>query len=259
MNSKAHQPSPHTMNPLPSFQKATAYLNIQLTHSGPGGIAHPASPFLTISRESGTDGSALARALAQRLPSDDDHPWSVYSANLIEEMLRTNHLPPHLARFLPEDRISEVDASVGEVVGLHPNLWMLVSKTNELIHALARGGHAIILGRGANFATHDLPNGIHLRLVAPPAYRDAHAARQLGIAVGQASARNAQRDAARQRYVRATFSANIADPTAYDLVINVAQVPFNVIVDLVVNYVAAHTRSAATGAAQSRSPFAVAG
>lgn len=231
------------MNPLPIFQKAEAYLNIHLTHTGPGGTPHPVGPFITISRESGTGGTAFAQALAERLPTDAEHPWTLYSANLIEEMLRTNNLPPRLARFLPEDRVSELDASVGEVVGLHPNLWMLVTKTNELIRRLAREGHAIILGRGANFATHDLPHGIHLRLVAPPAYRDAVAARQLGIDLAQASAHNAQRDAARQRYVRATFSTNIADPHAYDLVINTSQVPFEVMIQMVVDYTAAHARN----------------
>lgn len=231
------------MNALPVFQKAEAYLNIHLTHTGPGGSPHPAAPFITLSRESGTNGTALARALATRLSPGDEPPWTVYSANLIEEMLRTNNLPPHLARFLPEDKVSELDASVGEVVGLHPNLWMLVAKINELMRQIARQGHAVIVGRGANFATRDLPHGIHLRLVAPPAYRDAHAARELGLDPGQASARNAQRDAARQRYVRATFSAHIADPAAYDLVFNVAQVPFDVMVDLVLHYVAAHART----------------
>ncbi len=232
------------MNALPVFQKAEAYLNIHLTHTGPGGTAHPAPPFITLSRESGTNGTALARALATRLANEGDRlPWTVHSANLIEEMLRTNNLPPHLARFLPEDKVSELNASVGEVVGLHPNLWMLVAKINELMRQIARDGHAIIVGRGANFATRDLPNGIHLRLVAPAAYRDAHAARELHLEHGKASARNAQRDAARQRYVRATFNANLTDPTAYDLVFNVAQVPFEVMVELVVHYVAAHSRT----------------
>lgn len=238
------------MNALPLFQKTESYLNIQLTRSGPGGTAHAAGPFVTISRESGTDGQALARALAARLPAEEGRPWEVYSGNLIAEMLRTNDLPPHLARFLPEDRVSEIDASVGEVVGLHPNLWMLVEKTNELMRRLARGGHAILLGRGANFATADLPNGVHVRLVASPAHRDTHAARSLAIDLAEAAARNAQRDAARQRYVRATFNANIADPTAYDLVVNVAQMSFDVLVDLVTHYVCAQVRPAARAGAR---------
>ena len=230
------------MNTLPVFQKTEAYLNVHATHAGPGGAPQAVGPFITISRESGTDGTALARALAARLPAGGERPWAVYSGNLIEEMLRTNDLPPHLARFLPEDRVSEVDAAVGEVVGLHPNLWMLVAKANELMCRLARGGHAILLGRGANFATLNLPQGVHVRLVASPAYRDAHAARSLAIEVAEAAKRNARRDAARQRYVRATFNANLADPTAYDLVINAAQVPFDLMVELIAHCVAAHER-----------------
>ncbi len=239
------QLSKKPMKTLPIFQKAEAYLNIHLTHTGPGGTPHSVGPFITISREAGTGGTALAQALAERLPAGDERPWEVYSGNLIEEMLRTNDLPPHLARFLPEDRISEVDASVGEVVGLHPNLWMLVAKTNELIRRLARGGHAILLGRGSNFATLDLPNGVQVRLVASSAYRDARVARLQSLDVAEAATRNAARDAARQRYVRATFNANGADPTTYDLVINVSQIPFEMMVDLIANYVAAHERNPA--------------
>jgi cytidylate kinase len=128
---------------------------------------------------------------------------------------------------------------------------MLVGKTNELIRRLARGGYAILLGRGAAFATADLPQGVHVRLVAAPAHRDACAARWLGIDPAEAAAWNAGRDAARQRYVRATFSANIADPCAYDLTINVARMPFVVMVDLIVSTVAAHTRNPAAFTARS--------
>lgn len=220
------------------FQQATSYLNIHLTHAGPGGHPHPPGPFVTISRESGLGGNAFAQLLAPRLPQGDDHPWSVYSANLIEEMLRTNRLPAHLAKFLPEDRVSEFNATIGEVVGLHPNLWILVSKTNELIRRIARGGNAIILGRGANFATADLPAGVHVRLVAREAYRDARAARVHGTDLAAASAWNAQRDAARRRYVKANFSANIADPAAYDYVLNLERVPLEAAVEIVVDAVA---------------------
>ena len=216
------------MTPVPSgFQYAASYLNIHLTHAGPGVHAHPLGPFVTLSRESGLGGTAFAGMLAPRLPPGNDHPWSVYSSNLIDEMLCTNRLPAHLARFLPEDRVSEFNATIGEVVGLHPNLWMLVSKTNEMIRRIARGGHAILLGRGANFATADLPGGVHVRLVA----REAH------------------RDAARRRYVKANFSANIADPTAYDYVINLERVPLEAAVEIIVDAVARISPPAAAIAA----------
>ena len=209
------------MSDFSTMHRAEAYLAVHLTHAGPAGTARTDGPFVTISRESGTAGSTLAQALLESLAREKtERPWAVYSGNLIEEMLRTNDLPPHLARFLPEDRIPEFDASVGEFVGLHPNLWALVAKTNELIRQLARAGHAIILGRGAAFATAGIRHGVHVRLVASEQHRAACTARWLALSPENALMHNAARNGARRRYVRATFNADIADPTAYDLVLN---------------------------------------
>lgn len=237
------------MNTLPSLEKAGAYLNVHLTHTGPGGQATPVGPFITISRESGCGGSVLAQALAARLPrGDEGRPWTVYSANLIEEMLKSNHLPPNLARFLPEDRISEIDASTGELVGLHPNLWSLVQKTNELIRHLARQGCAILLGRGAAFATAGIEHGLHVRLVAPAAERARYTSRRLAMDASTAATFNSRRDGARERYVRATFNADINDPYAYDLVINSARMPTDAIIETIAGFVRIHRRPAAAAA-----------
>lgn len=226
------------MSAYSRIEKAEAYLNIHLTHAGPAHAPDPAAPFLTLSRESGTGGTHLAHALAGVLPTPPlAAPWAVYSGNLIDEMLRTNHLPTHLARFLPEDRIRAVDASVGELVGLHPDLWTLVDKTNELIRRLARAGHAILLGRGGAFATANLPHGVHIRLVASEAYRAANTARWLSLDPTNAAAHNAQRDAARARYVRSTFGADIADPTAYDLIVDVERLALDEAVNLIASLV----------------------
>jgi cytidylate kinase len=226
------------MSDFTTIHWAEAYLNIHLTHAGPAGAPPPIGPFITISRESGTGGSSFAQALLARLsPPDTDYPWAVYSGNLIEEMLRTNNLPEHLARFLPEDRIREFDASVGELVGLHPNLWDLVAKTNDLIRHVARVGRAILLGRGANFATAGIAHGFHVRLVAPVAFRAANTARRRVLTRDAAATHNAVRDAARRRYVRATFGADIADLTAYTLVLNAERLSLDTMVEMVAHLV----------------------
>jgi hypothetical protein len=210
------------MSTGPNIERAEAYINVHLAHSGPAGEAHPAGPFVTLSRECGTGGMRLAQALAERLQrTGDGHAWCVYGGNLIEEMLRTNQLPPQLARFLPEDRVSEFDASVGELVGLHPNLWVLTAKSNELMRRLARAGHAILVGRGANFATGEIDRGVHVRLVASEGFRAGQTARRLSLPLDAAREHNLRRDAARQRYVRATFGADIADAAVYTVVLNV--------------------------------------
>jgi cytidylate kinase len=161
----------------------------------------------------------------------------VYTGNLIEEMLQNHHLSPHLARFLPEDRVSEIAASVGELVGLHPNLWDLVQKTNELIRRLARSGNAIIVGRGANFATQGIEHGVHLRLVGSTEHRAKHIARLQQLDETEAWAFNARRDLARERYVRTHFNANIKDPAAYDLVLDTSRVQLTEATEIVTTLV----------------------
>ncbi len=208
------------------LETASAFLHTQLGSTGTPWAQKREGPFVTLSRESGASGANLARALALRLNdhAPDLSPWTVYTGNLIEEMLQNHQLSPHLARFLPEDKISEISAAVGELVGLHPNLWDLVQKTNELIRRLARAGGAIIVGRGANFATATIERGIHLRLVAPADHRARHIARLHQISETDARSYNSKRDLARERYVRTHFNADIKDPTAYDLVLNTAHV-----------------------------------
>jgi cytidylate kinase len=107
---------------------------------------------------------------------------------------------------------------------LHPNLWDLVQKTNELMRRLARGGYAILVGRGANFATATIAHGVHLRLISPADQRAKHMARLRQMSEPEARTFNARRDLARERYAHTHFDAAITDPTAYDLVLNTTRV-----------------------------------
>jgi Cytidylate kinase-like family len=192
-------------------------------------------PFVTIARECCSGGSNLAQLLAGKLNQQrgDKKPWSIFGGNVIDQMLQTHHLPAELGRFLPEDKLSEVNATIGEIVGLHPSLWELMQKARETMRTLAVEGNTILVGRGANFATAGLDGGIHVRLVAPAAYRAQYYARRFNISEAEALVHNARCDAARRRYVRANFNADVADPSAYDLVINTALVPLGEAVELV--------------------------
>jgi cytidylate kinase len=215
------------MNMLPNLEKAQAYLHLQLSRSGPQLHARSAEPFVTVSREAGAGGSSLARKLADELNATleaDETPWTIFDGNIVEAMLDEHHYSSRLARFLPEDSVSEVHASVGELVGLHPNLWDLTQKTNALIRKLAQLGRCILIGRGSNFATADLEHGVHVRLVGSPAFRARQTATALGISQADAAAQNMRKDVARRRYVRATFNRDIDNPAAYDLVINTEHV-----------------------------------
>jgi cytidylate kinase len=217
------------MNAHTSIARADSYLNVEWSDSRSPWTAKQVRPFITISRESGSGGTSLARALARALnaKASEDVSWTIYEGNLVKRMLRENRLSTGLDRFLPEDRISEVHSSVGEWVGLHPSLWELTQKTVETMAGLARGGHAILVGRGANFATADIPGGVHVRLVAPAGYRARYISRLYGLTESEALAYNAKRDAERSRYVASIFGKKVTEESVHDLVINTSRISIN--------------------------------
>lgn len=222
------------MHLQPSLGHAEAYLNVHLSRSGRGPFSRVSGPFVTVSRESGSSGSTFARALAVRLENElpGEVPWTVFDRNLVETMLQSEHLSPRIARFLPEDRVSEIDASIGELLGLHPSLWNLIQRTNDLMRQLARAGHAILVGRGANCATDGIPGGLHVRLVAPPGCRAERTAAERGISIEMAAGYNARTDTSRRKYVRSVFATDADRASSYDLVINVGTIDLETAVGL---------------------------
>lgn len=234
------------MNTNLTLERTEGYFTAEWHESRSPWIKSPA-PFITISRECCSGGSRLAQLIAEKFNagSAPQGGWSLFGGNIINQMLLANHLPTDLARFLPEDKVPEVNATIGEIVGLHPSLWELVQKANATMRRLASGGHVILVGRGANFATAGIPGGIHVRLVAPPVYRARYYAKRFGVSEAEALLHNVKCDAARRRYVSAHFNAAVENPSAYDLVINTAQVPLEEAVELVAAHVHAQAKAVA--------------
>jgi cytidylate kinase len=219
--------APTPMNAPVFLESARSYVSSQGRDSRGPWAPKSIAPFITLSREAGSGGASLARMLARRLDheaSADTARWSVFDDNLTPQMLKQHGLPTRFARFLPEDRVSEISASIGELVGLHPSLYDLVQKTNLTMRDLATQGHVVLVGRGANFATRELPHGLHVRLVAPVENRARYLAQLYNLSDTEARVYNEKCDAARRRYVKAYFDADVAAPGAYDLVINTGRV-----------------------------------
>ncbi|HVT72340.1 MAG TPA: cytidylate kinase-like family protein [Lacunisphaera sp.] len=231
-----HQPNDHT----------GGYFAAQLSASRPPWLKPPA-PFITIARQSCAGGSELAQLIAAQLNTDApaEGRWSIFGGNIVNQMLQSHHLPEDLAEFLPEDRVSEVNATIGEIVGRHPSLWDLMEKTKETMRHLALHGHVILVGRGANFATAGIAGGVHLRLVARAEDRAKYYAQRFGVTEAEARVRNARCDSARRRFVQAHYQAPVDDSSAYDLVINTSLVPLPEAAQLVISHLRARASLAA--------------
>jgi cytidylate kinase len=221
-----------------SIEKCQTYIdcNLHAPHAKQARDARVHRPAVTLSRQTGAGGMAVADALAGWLQARAPRgacPWTVFDKNLVQKVLEDHNLPARLAQFMPEDKVSGIADAMEEILGLHPASWKLVRQTSETIFKLAELGHAILLGRGGNIITRRLESVIHVRLVAAP---DSRANRIMEVhKISRAAARAFIRkeDAGRARYLRKYFGQEIEDPLLYHLVINTDYVPVGEAVELI--------------------------
>jgi cytidylate kinase len=193
---------------------------------------------VTISRESGSGGHAVAEALARYLQAhalDGEPAWTIFDRNLVERILEDHHLPKRLARFMPEDRISEMADTMDELFGLHPSSWKLVHKSAETILHLAELGHVIVVGRGAQVITGKLPYVFHVRLVGSLEKRVAHMRELEHLSYRSAQEFVEAEDGGRRRYLKKYFGKDIDDPHLYHLVINTDVIPYEAAAQMIGN------------------------
>jgi cytidylate kinase len=201
-----------------------AFINCQLQPAKPGPAR--AGSFIkcvTVSRQSGCGAHFFSEELAAYLMARQPlgaRPWTIFDSSLVEAVLEDHHLPARLARFMPEDRVSQLDDIIHDLFSLHPPTESLVRQTSETILKLAELGNVIIVGRGANIVTARLPGVLHVRLIGSEEQRASHMWRFDNLARKEALERIKREDTGRARYVKKYFNKDIDDPLLYHLVIN---------------------------------------
>jgi cytidylate kinase len=180
-------------------------------------------PAITISRETGAGAITLGDKLADYLNTQAgaDPLWTVFDKNLVQQVLADHDLPGHLEKFMPEDSSSHIKDTFGDWLGAHPPNWALLKHTQETVRRLARMGHAILVGRGANIITRGLPNMLHLRLVGNMENRVKRCMDYYQVGENEARELIKKQDRARRRYLQAYYDREIDDPMDYHFVINV--------------------------------------
>jgi len=183
---------------------------------------------VTISRQAGCGAVNVAEKLAaylqQHSPPHQGAPWTVFDRELMDKVLADHNLPKHLARFLPEDRASQVEDTLADIFGVHPPTQTVVQQTAETLLQLAELGHVILIGRAGNIVTAKLPNVLHVRLVAPLADRIERICRDDHKTPAEARRFCLEEEQARTRYVKTYFHADINDALLYHLIINTSLV-----------------------------------
>jgi cytidylate kinase len=219
------------MNPHASLDKCLAFLDCQLDpKTAPAPRSTPLRyRTVTISRQSGSGGHVVAEKLAEFLQTNapsESCAWTTFDRNLVEKVLEDHHLPKRLAKFMPEDHVSDISDAMDELFGLHPSSWTLVEQTAETILRLAELGNVILIGRAASVVTAKLDHVFHVRLVSSMDKRAEYLQDLEKISTKAAIQMLRREDRGRARYVSKHYGADINDPLLYHLVINTERVGY---------------------------------
>jgi cytidylate kinase len=171
-------------------------------------------PVITVCMEPGSGGSLVGKQVAETLGFDYFH------RELLEVMSITAKVDAKVLQRLEKERLSGMEDVISQMLDdryLYPGLYM--EYLEKVVRSISRRGHAVVVGRGANFI---LPpeERLSVLVVAPREIRIQRVAEHYGVLPEDAEKRVDNRLKRRSSFVRKNFGKNIAEPVHYDLTLN---------------------------------------
>jgi cytidylate kinase len=192
-------------------------------------------PFVAISREYGCEALPLAQQLVQTL-NERCHPsipWVSYDRELLDKVSEELHIQRSILDMLDGQRRDEMSELFDNIINRKVADSVVVRKLAELIRTLAVHGHAVLVGRGSSLVTQDLRNGVHIRLVAPRAWRIHTIADRRSLTFREAEKMVDEGEKQRQHYINTFFVLDHGFPFHHDLVIDNSRFNLVQIVEMV--------------------------
>ncbi|HEY3965886.1 MAG TPA: cytidylate kinase-like family protein [Planctomycetaceae bacterium] len=202
---------------------------IHHTTSSVDGNHRPRQFSIAISRETGTRGPAVARAVGKLLG------WPVYDHELLEIVARELRVAVKLLESVDEHHVTWLQECV-EAFAAVPAVreQKYVQHLVEAMLSLAVGGRCVIVGRGSPFV---LPPAttLRVRLSAPVADRLAIVCHERSLSRPEAARHIARTDRDRAQFVKLHFLRDSRDVRHYDLFLNTSQFSIDECAHLIVN------------------------
>jgi cytidylate kinase len=191
---------------------------------------------ITISRQFGAGGSAVAKQVADALG------WRVVDNELVEQVAARAGLPPERVAEREERVSTFVERLARTLAAASPEVFPpadsagivldvpeadLVKITETVVAEIAAQGRVVLVGRAAPAVLSREADALHVKLVAPRAFRIQVAAARLGCAADKAAAILDQTDKMRGRYNREYYRRDWDDPVNYHLVLNTGVLGFD--------------------------------
>jgi cytidylate kinase len=184
-------------------------------------------PIITVSREHGSIGSAVAEETAKLLK------YTFWDQELVHLIAKQSGAEEALVASLDEKNRGRVEDFVSRLlVGLETSIADYVGSVGRVARTLERHGSAVVVGRGAQYIL-DPRLVFRVRVVCPEDIRICRIAHLHRLT--QKEAEKAVREVERQRktFIRKHYDRDIADPNGYDLVVNTGHISIQAAADIV--------------------------
>ena len=170
-------------------------------------------PVITISREFGARGAALAALMGEKIGFK---VWDKDILQAIAEKLGSNQKYLKAVDESRREFVQDVVIGFMKSVNTHVNYLRTL---NRLIRTIEHKGNALIVGRGANYICKN-PHSFHVRIVSPVEKRAKGYATREGISTQEAMSIIKKTDAERSEFIRYHFKQDVNNSSDYDIILN---------------------------------------
>ena len=176
---------------------------------------------ITLSSEAGAGGGLVARIVGTQLN------MNVFGSELIHKVAESAHMSDKVIKSMDEKSISFIDSLISSFFAarhIWPNEYM--RHLSLVMHANAKHGNVIMIGRGGSFILKD--DAFRVRIIAPLEMRVEKVMRDRRMSHEEALASVMKYEADQIAFIRKYFNEDINDPRHYDLMINTKNVSIDI-------------------------------
>lgn len=172
--------------------------------------------FVCVSRQVGTDGGKVAVLVGEELG------WPVFDREILDAMAGDDEISRKVYESMDGRDLDWWEESLRSLMRSEFVRNDYFRRLCETLLSLARQGHCVFLGRGADLI---LPadRGFRVRLVAPLADRIEFFSQTHGLTAAEAKGQMGRIELARHKFFRHHFGVDVDDPVRYDMTINLAR------------------------------------
>jgi cytidylate kinase len=185
-------------------------------------------PYISISRQAGAGGLAIARIVGRQLG------WDVLDKELLEFMAERYNMPRDMLEIVDETKANWFYDVLGSFLDARiVSHDSFVYHLERIVYLAALHGNVVFVGRGAQFALPRI-SGIAARVIKPKPLRVQALMARRQISQQQADGQVDELDKNRREFCRRHFHHDIENPAEYDVIINTERLSDHAAAELIV-------------------------